>query len=85
MDLNFTLTPGWVDFLLVFGIANIATGLIGTAMRQMGRGGMRSKRAALFIMAGALFIVCSFRYKAEIKETPAQSGPAAIVAPNAAK
>jgi len=81
MDLNFTLTPGWIDFLLVFGIASIATGLIGTALRQMGRGGMKSKRAALFIMAGALFIVCSFRYKTEMKATTAQTGPAAIVAP----
>ena len=51
--------------LMLFGIANIAVGLIGTAMRQMGKGGMTSKRAALFVMAGALFIVCSIRYRQE--------------------
>ena len=76
MDMNFTLSGPWIDFLMVFGIANIAVALIGTALRQMGKGGMTSKRAALFIMAGALFIVCSIRYKQEraeqAAETPAQ-------------
>ena len=65
MDMNFTLSGPWIEFLMIFGIANIAVGLIGTALRQMGKGGMTSKRAALFIMAGALFIVCSLRYKQE--------------------
>ena len=76
MDMNFTLSGPWIDFLMVFGIANIAVGLIGTALRQMGKGGMSSKRAALFIMAGALFIVCSIRYKqeraAQTPDAPAQ-------------
>ena len=76
MDMNFTLSGPWIDFLMVFGIANIAVGLIGTALRQMGKGGMTSKRAALFIMAGALFIVCSIRYKqeraAQTPDAPAQ-------------
>ena len=71
MDMNFTLSGPWIDFLMIFGIANIAVGLIGTALRQMGKGGMTSKRAALFIMAGALFIVCSIRYKQErAEQTP---------------
>ena len=76
MDMNFTLIAAWIEFLMIFGIANIAVGLIGTALRQMGKGGMTSKRAALFIMAGALFIVCSIRYKQEraeqTPEAPAQ-------------
>ena len=65
LDQIFTLSGPWIDFLMLFGIANIAVGLIGTAMRQMGKGGMTSKRAALFVMAGALFIVCSIRYRQE--------------------
>ena len=77
MDMNFTLSGPWIDFLMVFGIANIAVGLIGTALRQMGKGGMTSKRAALFIMAGALFIVCSIRYKQE-RATQTPDAPAQV-------
>ncbi len=85
MDLNFTLSEAWIEFLLVFGVANIAVGLIGTALRQMGKGGMRSKRAALFVMAGALFIVCSLRYKQEMREAAPKDAPAALVAPQGQK
>ena len=32
MDMNFTLSGPWIEFLMIFGIANIAVGLIGTAL-----------------------------------------------------
>ncbi len=83
MDLNriFTLGDAWVDFLTLFGAANIAVGLAGTALRRMGKGGLKAKRAALFVMAGALFIVCSIRYKRERALSPAPQTPPALGRP----
>lgn len=75
---TFVLSEPWIEFLYWFGIVNLVVGVTGTALRLYAGRGLPLKRAVLFMAAGALFTVCSHRYRREMISRPAESPQAAV-------